>query len=122
MGRFGNPRKRIWDVQREFSEDFTVVNESLLLCKFCNSTGRSESSLLFQTIEKFLLERKISNLIYYRCIFFKIKFFKKFYSPLSRHYLNFSNSDSAWLLPSKCFGAIHILRYAPEGGRGSAKT
>ena len=48
MGRFGNPRKRIWDVQREFSEDFTVVNESLLLCKFCNSIGRSESTTCFE--------------------------------------------------------------------------
>lgn len=29
--------KLIWDVQREYSNDFTVINDSLLLCKFCDS-------------------------------------------------------------------------------------
>jgi hypothetical protein len=39
MGRLGQ-RKQIWDVQREFADDFTVVNESLLLCKFCDTIVR----------------------------------------------------------------------------------
>ena len=29
--------KQIWDVQREFTDDFTVINDSLLLCKFCDT-------------------------------------------------------------------------------------
>lgn len=33
MGR----KKDVWNVQSEFSDDFTVVNNSLLLCKFCDS-------------------------------------------------------------------------------------
>ena len=36
MGRLGQ-RKHVSDVQREFSADFTVVNDSLLLCKFCDT-------------------------------------------------------------------------------------
>ena len=36
MGRLGQ-RKHVSDVQREFSGDFTVINDSLLLCKFCDT-------------------------------------------------------------------------------------
>ena len=36
MGRLGQ-RKHVSDVQREFAGDFTVINDSLLLCKFCDT-------------------------------------------------------------------------------------
>lgn len=36
VGRMGQ-RKDVWDVQREFADDFTVINDSLLLCKFCDN-------------------------------------------------------------------------------------
>ena len=36
MGRLGQ-RKHVSDVQREFAGDLTVINDSLLLCKFCDT-------------------------------------------------------------------------------------
>jgi len=29
--------KQIWDVHRDVADDFTVIKDSLLLCKFCDS-------------------------------------------------------------------------------------
>ena len=65
MGRFGTPRKRIWDVQREFSEDFTVVNETLLLCKFCNTIVKwHKKTRIYEHLQtKMHAERKESKLI-----------------------------------------------------------
>ena len=39
--------RRVDDVQKEFSEDFTVVNDNLLLCKVKN--GLSDS-VLFENV------------------------------------------------------------------------